>query len=53
MLYNDVADTDSVGPILSSARTSSSWGITMEEEVVEVDDVVIAELLVELLRKCA
>ena len=47
MLYNDVADTDSVGPILSSARTSSSWGITIEEDVAEVDDVVIAELLAE------
>jgi hypothetical protein len=43
--YSDAADTDSVNPILSSARASSS-GVTITEGTdAEVDEVVMAEVI--------
>ena len=40
MSYSDTADTDSVSPILSSARASSSTVIVMEGADADVDEVV-------------
>lgn len=46
MLYSDAADTDSVTPILLSARARSSRVTTTERDVAEVvDGVVIAKLI--------
>ena len=44
MSYSDTADTDSVNPILSSARASSSTVIVMEGADADVDEVVAMDV---------